>query len=1094
MSSASSPHEEALVAEIEKTFYRSWFSVATLAFGTTTFGTAWYLYELKSNSPNNTKLSLPATCGKLDKYLISDKFRMRIFINYEKRLRLSSPPEKDSPGSLNGGKQNVFVYFASYRSDDGELFMKPADLMRAIVPVFPPSESNIVRNGYLEGERNPGELRCPPSNFFKLFDADNDGLISFKEYIFFLTLLSIPESSFYVAFKMLDKNNKGEIDREEFKKVMALMRAQNRQGACHRHGRRTGLKLNGAVENGGLVPYFFGKDGKTRLQHDKFIQFMRDWHDELLTLEFAHYDYKEQGSISAKDFALSIVAAADISHLRQLLKRVDTINTEPRLSDVRITLEEFKQFAELRDKLEPFSFALFDYKKVKGYLTRGDFQRAASQVCSISLSENVVEIIFHIFDSKKDGKLSADEFVRVLQNRHRDIAQLVKPGLNRLPPSKRFEKTGKKLLISLWGMNSNMDNPEIPEIRILIENHSRRNPNDALAQHVVYRDAYSFINELPKTVSRILNLGSAPTSMDFHPVHRTLLLVGSDVGDVSMWDVNSTEKLYSRTFLSGQVSNTIFSAVKRVTWSPDGHFFGVAYSKDILQLFTYLGRNNISHHIEIVAHCGSINDMSFCNPNQHLVVVTCGDDKTIKVFDVASGQKMLTFEGHMSPVHSVCPHSLGGVWFLFSTSVDGKIKVWQFNTHDSRLDRDTPGRSCLAFVYSSDGRRLYSCGTNEEGESHIFEWNEAEGTIKRTYKGLHQRSSGIIQFDNSKNCILATGHNHSIKFWNMNNPDLLIVIDSDGNLPATPRIRFNKEGTLLAVSGNENKVIIFSTNDGLPLMPTKARQPLIDGSNIVSTSGMLYRRDRAVEETEVLSNGQLASVEIKEPTQCLSLRISTEVATVKITKLRYTNAGTGILALALNGVHLHWKWTQTANGKLFMWSLSTWEEKKRCSLQVPSRTVPTQMTNVKVEFHSDQIHLLVISGALLAIYESSQLECKKQWIAPESTPLITDATFSCNSELIYSCFQDGNLKIFEATNFQLRYQINPTVYILSAVSPPIYPTAIAAHPQDRDRFAVGLSDGAVQVFEPLDFEGRWGLHVLDFVDNLGFRLREVVYG
>lgn len=59
--------------------------------------------------------------------------------------------------------------------------MTPADLMRAIVPVFPPSESNHVREGYLRGERAPGELRCAPSNFFMLFDTDNDGLISFAE-------------------------------------------------------------------------------------------------------------------------------------------------------------------------------------------------------------------------------------------------------------------------------------------------------------------------------------------------------------------------------------------------------------------------------------------------------------------------------------------------------------------------------------------------------------------------------------------------------------------------------------------------------------------------------------------------------------------------------------------------------------------------------------------------------------------------------------------------------------------------------------------------------------------------------------------------
>lgn len=74
----------------------------------------------------------------------------------------------------------VFEYFSSF-SCDGETFMTPADLMRAVVPVFPPSESHLVRDGYLRGERTPGELQCAPSEFFMLFDTNNDGLISFKE-------------------------------------------------------------------------------------------------------------------------------------------------------------------------------------------------------------------------------------------------------------------------------------------------------------------------------------------------------------------------------------------------------------------------------------------------------------------------------------------------------------------------------------------------------------------------------------------------------------------------------------------------------------------------------------------------------------------------------------------------------------------------------------------------------------------------------------------------------------------------------------------------------------------------------------------------
>lgn len=350
------------------------------------------------------------------RFLFGDSYRRKIFFNYEKRIRMRSPPEK------------VFEYFSSFNCD-GETFMTPADLMRAVVPVFPPSESHLVRDGYLRGERSPGELRCAPSEFFMLFDTNNDGFISFKEYIFFVTLLSIPESSFSVAFKMFDLDCNGEIDRDEFKKVMALMRTNNRQGSLHCDGLRAGHSVGSSVENGGLVEYFFGKDGKECLHHDKFVQFLRDLQDEILHLEFAHYDYKNRGTISAKDFALSMVASADLKHLNKLLDRVDDLDSAQHLSSIRITQEEFKSFAELRKKLQPFSLALFSYGKVNGLLTRKDFKRAASQVCGIPLTDNVIEIIFHVFDANGDGNLCSNEFIRVLQKREKDVANPTEAGM-----------------------------------------------------------------------------------------------------------------------------------------------------------------------------------------------------------------------------------------------------------------------------------------------------------------------------------------------------------------------------------------------------------------------------------------------------------------------------------------------------------------------------------------------------------------------------------------------------------------------------------------------------------------------------------------
>ncbi|MFS7996814.1 putative calcium uptake protein/3 [Helianthus anomalus] len=350
-------------------------------------------------------------------FFIRDALRRRIFFNYEKRLRSLSPPEK------------VFEYFASVQNSEGETLMTPGDLMRAIVPVFPPSESNLVREGSLRGERLPGELHCAPSQFFMLFDVNNDGLISFKEYIFFVTVLAIPESSFSVAFKMFDIDNDGEIDREEFKKVMALMRSHNRQGAFNKRGHRTGLRIGGRVENGGLVHYFFGEDGNQRLQHDKFVQFLRDLHDEMIGLEFSHYDFNSSGSIPAKDFMLSMVASGDIRHMNKLLDRVDELDKEPHLKDIRVTFEEFKNFAELRKKLQPFSLALFSYGQVNGFLTRNDFQRAASHVCGVSLSDNVIELIFHLFDANQDGHLCSDEFLRVMHRREKETSQLTNSGI-----------------------------------------------------------------------------------------------------------------------------------------------------------------------------------------------------------------------------------------------------------------------------------------------------------------------------------------------------------------------------------------------------------------------------------------------------------------------------------------------------------------------------------------------------------------------------------------------------------------------------------------------------------------------------------------
>lgn len=46
---------------------------------------------------------------------------------------------------------------------------------------------------------------------------------------------------------------------------------------------------------------------------------------------------------------------------------------------------------------------------------------------------------------------------------------------------------------------------------------------------------------------------------------------------------------------------------------------------------------------------------------------------------------------------------------------------------------------------------------------------------------------------------------------------------------------------------------------------------------------------------------------------------------------------------------------------------------------------------------------------------------------------------------------------------------------MSVYSPNVHPLVIAAHPQKPNQFALGLTDGSVHVFEPLESEGKWGV-------------------
>ncbi|XP_077237920.1 topless-related protein 1-like [Tasmannia lanceolata] len=572
-------------------------------------------------------------------------------------------------------------------------------------------------------------------------------------------------------------------------------------------------------------------------------------------------------------------------------------------------------------------------------------------------------------------------------------------------------------------------------------------------------------DDLPKTVVMTLNQGSSVMSMDFHPMQQTLLLVGTNVGDIGVWEVASRERLALRNFkvwelkacsmpLQAALVKDPAVSVNRVMWSPDSNLFGVAYSKHIVHIYSFHGGDDVRQHLEIDAHIGGVNDLAFSHPNKQLCIITCGDDQAIKVWDAASGAKQYTFEGHEAPVYSVCPHYKENIQFIFSTALDGKIKAWLYDNLGSRVDYDAPGHWCTTMAYSADGTRLFSCGTSKEGDSYIVEWNESEGAVKRTYQGFRKRSLGVVQFDTTKNRYLAAGDDFMIKFWDMDTVNLLTTTDADGGLQGSPRIRFNKEGMLLAVSTNDNGIKILANADGLRLLhalenrsfdalrvaseamsKASALGPLGAVSATAGTSAGVGDRGAPI-TTLVGLNGDGRSVvdvkpkitdesidksliwkltEINEPSQCRSLRLPDNLLAIKVSRLIYTNSGVAILALTSNAVHKLWKW-QRNDRKL---------TGKATASVAPQLWQP--------------------SSGILMTNEISDTNPE------EAVPCFA---LSKNDSYVMSA-SGGKISLFNMMTFKTMTTFMP---------PPPAATFLAFHPQDNNIIAIGMEDSSIQIY------------------------------
>jgi WD40 repeat protein len=134
----------------------------------------------------------------------------------------------------------------------------------------------------------------------------------------------------------------------------------------------------------------------------------------------------------------------------------------------------------------------------------------------------------------------------------------------------------------------------------------------------------------------------------------------------------------------------------------------------------------------LVKDLGSMADVAFCvafNPAGTKLAVG-GADRTIRVYDVASGKQEILIEDHADWVAGLAWSSDGKR--LASASRDKTSKLFNAENGESLVTYSGLGEPAFGVAFSGDGKLVFTAGTSKQ----IHAWNPEDGAKKHQVGGF----------------------------------------------------------------------------------------------------------------------------------------------------------------------------------------------------------------------------------------------------------------------------------------------------------------------------------------------------------------------
>lgn len=231
-----------------------------------------------------------------------------------------------------------------------------------------------------------------------------------------------------------------------------------------------------------------------------------------------------------------------------------------------------------------------------------------------------------------------------------------------------------------------------------------------------------------------------------------------------------------------------------------------------------------------IGHNGNINYVTFSSDRK--LVLSASSDRTLKLWETATGRLVRTLEGHDAQV-TAAAFSSDGITAV-SGGEDKSVILWEVLTGKILKKFEGSENGISSVCFSPDGKEIAA----SEGYN-IRIWNINSGELIRTLTG-HTSTISKISFSPDGRYILSAAH-RELKLWNALKGELIKDYEKNSYGYLSPS--FSPNGKFFVTGGGDRVIRIWETESGKTVKTFEGHESRVtstaftpDGKNILSGS------------------------------------------------------------------------------------------------------------------------------------------------------------------------------------------------------------------------------------------------------------------